>query len=110
MDSLIVSPSGDAKYITSGDLITNVASSVSINDGHSHTPVTAQALTAVNQINGISTRGFGFTTVNTITINRTGVPVVHALISSTIAFKIYTRGGPGSLIHSFTVPKTLELV
>ena len=104
VDSMIVAPSGDTKYITSGDLITNIASSVSINNGYTFTPVTTQALTAVNQINGISTRGFGFTLINPITINRIGVPVVHALISSTIAFKIYLRGVSDS-IHSFTIPK-----
>ena len=106
VDSLIVSPSGDARYITSGDLITNIASSVSINDGYAFTPVTTQALQAIGDIQfPFSTRGFGFTLTNPITINRIGVPVAHALISSTIAFKIYTRGGPGSLIHSFTIPK-----
>jgi len=93
------------QYITSsGNLSTGLSSSLTLIDGTIYNPVSTDTQLSSGFLTGPSTRGFGFTLLNPITITRIGVPTSHAIVSSSVNFRIYSLGG--TFLYAYVIPKT----
>ena len=90
------------RYITSTELLTNINSSVSIDDGIGYSPFSSSAPSVSSTVPNWWTLGFKFTLTQQVTINRIGIPSIHWIVPNTRDYKIYVDGNT-SPIHTFNL-------
>ena len=89
------------RYITSTELLTNINSSVSIDDGIGYTSFSSSDPSVSSTVPNWWTLGFKFTLTQQVTINRIGIPSIHWIVPNTRDYKIYV--GNTSPIHTFNL-------
>ena len=88
---------------STSSLLTQINSSVIVNDSINYVPVSNQTQSNDSFITVNSTQGFKFSIASTISIKRIGVPIIHSVTSVSNIYKIYLDGNTTAL-YTYTVP------